>query len=98
MPRNDKSNSANVCPNPKPDQSHSKTVLALASVLGASLGLSWPVSATQIQSDAQKQRMERWKIMQDTQTKSDTKKSSTCSKPAGSAAPMGNSGRSGEKH
>jgi hypothetical protein len=98
MPRNDKSNSANVCPNPKPDQSHSKTVLALASVLGASLGLSWPVSATQIQSDAQKQRMERWKIMQDTQTKSDTKKSSTSSKPAGSAAPMGNSGRSGAKH
>jgi hypothetical protein len=98
MPRNDKSNSANVCSNPKPDQSRSKTVLALASVLGASLGLSWPASAGQIASDAQKQRMERWKIMQDTQTKIDSKKSSTTSKPAGSAAPMGDSGRSSGKH
>lgn len=96
MPDNDKSNPANMCPKSKSDQSRSKTVLALASVLGASLGLSWPVSATQLQSDAQKQRMERWKIMQDTQTNS--KKSSTSSKPAGSAAPMGNSGRSGGKH
>lgn len=98
MPDNDKSNSANMCPKSNPDQSRSKTVLALVSVLGASLGLSWPVSATQIAADAQKQRMERWKIMQDNQTKIDSKNSSTSRKPAGSAAPMGNSGRSGGKH
>jgi hypothetical protein len=50
-------------------------VLAALSLLGASLGTGLQSSAvagdkTQIAPDAQKQRMERWKIMQDTQTKS----------------------------
>jgi hypothetical protein len=86
MPRADKSNSANVCPNPKPDQSRSKAVLVLASVLGASLGLSCPVSATQLQADGQKQRMERWKIMQDTQTNA-TKSKTQSNGPQNSTGP-----------
>lgn len=96
MLHNDKSNSANVCAEPKADQGRSRTVLALVSVLGASLGLSWPASAGQIAEDAQKMRMERWKIMQDAQTKIDSKKSTTSSKPPGSASPLGN--RSSGKH
>jgi hypothetical protein len=49
----------------KADPDRVRILLALISVLGASLGLSSPASA----SDNQKQQMERWKIMQDTQTK-----------------------------
>jgi hypothetical protein len=61
-------------PTPVPRRS---AVLAALSLLGASMGLSLSEAAGQdttsggskIQSDNQKQQMERWKIMQDTQTK-----------------------------
>jgi hypothetical protein len=68
----------------KSDQGRSPTVVALVSVLGASLGMSWPASA----QDAQKQQMERWKIMQDTKTSKTKSLSNTGGPQQGTSGPL----------
>jgi hypothetical protein len=64
MTPEEKVQTTNTSQNQKPHPDHVRTLLALISVLGASLGLSSPAWAQN-----QKQQMERWKILQDTQTK-----------------------------
>jgi hypothetical protein len=83
MAPNDKLEAANASPDQKADPGRVRTLLALISVLGASLGLSSPASA----GDNQKQQMERWKIMQDTQTKTFKSQSSGSQGSTGPTVP-----------